>query len=476
MILKFSISVVWIILLCSFSVMATNDVSFLLKDHHSNVYMGSLDNVKKKRFLRVLTTKNSINYFIHKSEERGYEFEMVKSFVSYMNKKEGFSEKDLPIRFEMIPVRRDELIPMLEKGYGDMIAAGLTDTPSRRKTLLFSDPFRKVEEVLIVSSKIKSIKDWKGLSGHKIAVRESSSYFESLKKVNVFLKNNNIPEVDIIRVDESLETLDLIELVSLGKYTMTLADSHIAKVAVSIFDGISYIDGLNFRSNGRISWALPKKSKGMKRMIDGFLPSYKQGSFLGNITTKKYFKNIDKIKLGRNLESNKEISKHDLLIKKYADKFNFDWVLLSSQAYQESGLKQDVVNKWGAIGIFQIKQQTADEPYININNISGKKYTENNIHAGVKYMHWIKSRYFDKNVRMKEKDRIRFALAAYNAGPNRILKARGLAKKMGFDSDKWFRNVEYVLLSQGKLEPVKYVSDINKRFVAYSLLLNINKK
>jgi membrane-bound lytic murein transglycosylase MltF len=470
--LKISLSLILIALSWTVS-WADEDLTSALTDHQSNVYAGSFENVKEKRFLRVLTTKNAINYFIHKGEERGYEFEMVKAFVAYMNKQLGLTEKDLPIRFEMIPVRRNELIPLLEKGYGDMIAAGLTNTPSRRKTLLFSKPFQKVEEVLVVSSKMKPINNWKDLSGYKIAVRESSSYFDSLKKVNAFLKDQSLPPVEVVKVNENLETLDLIELVSLGKYAMTLADSHIAKTAVSIFDGISYVDGLNFRSNSHISWAVTKKSPEMKKMMDGFLPSYKQGSFLGNITTKKYFKNIKKVKLIRDKQGNGRISEYDDLINKYAGQFNLNWILLSAQAYQESGFKQDIINKWGAIGIFQVKQQTADEPYIKIHEISGSKNAENNIHAGIKYMHWIKNRYFDKNPGMKEKDRVRFALAAYNAGPARIIKARRLAKKMGLNPDKWFRNVEYALLAQRKSEPVKYVSDINKRFIAYSLLLGL---
>jgi len=61
-------------------------------------------------------------------------------------------------------------------------------------------------------------------------------------------------------------------------------------------------------------------------------------------------------------------------------------------------------------------------------------------------------------------------MAAYNAGPGRILKAIKLAKKMGKDPNRWFRNVEMALLRMGKIEPVTYVSEINKRYLSYKLL------
>jgi hypothetical protein len=41
---------------------------------------------------------------------------------------------------------------------------------------------------------------------------------------------------------------------------------------------------------------------------------------------------------------------------------------------------------------------------------------------------------------------------------------------MGLDGARWFRNVEMAMLALSKGEPVKYVSEINRRFVAYKLL------
>ena len=64
---------------------------------------------------------------------------------------------------------------------------------------------------------------------------------------------------------------------------------------------------------------------------------------------------------------------------------------------------------------------------------------QESIHAGVKYMRQLINR-FDHNLPMEE--RIRFALASYNAGYGHVLDARRLAREMGWDSNRWFGNVE----------------------------------
>jgi membrane-bound lytic murein transglycosylase MltF len=71
---------------------------------------------------------------------------------------------------------------------------------------------------------------------------------------------------------------------------------------------------------------------------------------------------------------------------------------------------------------------------------------------------------------MRERDRIRMAIAAYNAGPARVKRAIIQTKKMGLNPNKWFRNVELGMLSLKKNEPVLYLSEINKRYISYVLL------
>lgn len=93
-------------------------------------------------------------------------------------------------------------------------------------------------------------------------------------------------------------------------------------------------------------------------------------------------------------------------------------------------------------------------------------------------MHQLTKR-FDPLIPLK--DRIRFALASYNAGYGHVSDARRLAKRMGWSSNRWFGNVEKAMLLLEKptyykkarfgycrgSEPVKYISEIQSRYDAY---------
>ncbi|MED5408365.1 MAG: transglycosylase SLT domain-containing protein [Pseudomonadota bacterium] len=83
-----------------------------------------------------------------------------------------------------------------------------------------------------------------------------------------------------------------------------------------------------------------------------------------------------------------------------------------SQAYQESQLDQTARSSAGAVGIMQLLPSTAASHPINIYNI---EELENNIHAGAKYMHHLRTSYFDIAV-VPPADQINFAWVAYNAG------------------------------------------------------------
>jgi len=48
--------------------------------------------------------------------------------------------------------------------------------------------------------------------------------------------------------------------------------------------------------------------------------------------------------------------------------------------------------------------------------------------------------HFFNDPEIEEVNRYLLALAAYNAGPNRIARLRGLAPEYGLDPNRWFEN------------------------------------
>jgi membrane-bound lytic murein transglycosylase MltF len=112
----------------------------------------------------------------------------------------------------------------------------------------------------------------------------------------------------------------------------------------------------------------------------------------------------------------------------------------------------------------QIKPATAADAHVGIHDIGS---VENNVHAAVKYLAFLRDRYFS-NENILPRDRVRLSIAAYNAGPANIRRAMKKAGEMGLDPTKWFRDVELAVLRTVGQETVRYVSNINKYYVIYS--------
>ena len=158
------------------------------------------------------------------------------------------------------------------------------------------------------------------------------------------------------------------------------------------------------------------------------------------------------------------------LFEKYGDKYGFDALALAAQGYQESELNQQRKSHRGAVGIMQLLPSTAADKNVGIRDISTE---ENNIHAGAKYMAFLRDRYFSDPA-IKPDDRMAFAWAAYNAGPAKVRKMRAKAKAMGLNPNVWFGNVE---IAAGKIvgrETVRYVANIYKYYAAYKLLVELH--
>ena len=100
--------------------------------------------------------------------------------------------------------------------------------------------------------------------------------------------------------------------------------------------------------------------------------------------------------------------------------------------------------------------------------ITGIDKLENNIHAGAKYLAFLRDRYFDDPA-IEPPARLDFAWAAYNAGPARVRRLREKAAKRGLDPNKWFFNVEQLAAEEIGRETVDYVANINKYYLAYTL-------
>jgi membrane-bound lytic murein transglycosylase MltF len=433
-----------------------------LDTHLTQSYFADLDELLQRRYIRVLTAYNRTNFFLANGKLRGFEYDLLKEYQKSLNK--DISRRELQVVFEFIPVARDRLLADLIAGFGDIAAAGLTITPSRSKQVDFTKPYLTgVSEVLVMNQAIAPIEERSDLAGKELFVRASSSYYESLQDLNRKLRSRGQRPVRIVRADEDLETEDILELVHSGAIARTICDNHIAKAWRKVFPDIRIYPDVTVRQGGQIAWAIRKNSPQLNASLNRFIRTHRKGSLLGNIYFTRYYEKQTWIKNPLGTGAGKRLQSIIPLFKKFAQRYGFDWRLIAAMAYQESGFDQTKVSPRGAVGIMQIRPQTAADPKIGISDVSTSK---NNIHAAVKYLDFLRDRYFDDDA-ITPRDRVRFSLAAYNAGPVRIRRARKRAMEMQLDPNRWFRNVEMAMLKIVGQETVGYVSNINKYYVIY---------
>lgn len=428
-------------------------------------WTGDFDGMVKRRLIRALVTFSKTNYFLDGFDKRGVTYEALKEFEKYINKK--LKRKHLKIHLLAIPVARDQLIPALVEGRGDIAAAALTITPGRKGVVDFAEPmFKGVDEIVVGGAEAPKLSNLEDLSGKEIYVRRSSSYYESLSRLNESLKKRGKPQVVLKPADEYLEDEDLLEMVNAGLIPLIVVDDYLAKFWSQIFKDIILYPKIALNRGGEIAWMIRKNSPQLKEEIHGFVKTHKKGTLFGNIMFKRYFQNT---KWARNCLTDEDIKRFKTAVgffKKYSQKYGFDWLKIAALAYQESRIDQSKRSPAGAVGVMQILPDTAEGDPINISNI---EEMENNINAGVKYLRWIYENYFESE-KMDRLNKFLFTLASYNAGPARVKRLRREASKMGLDPNIWFRNVEIVAAKRIGRETVQYVSNIYKYYVAYRII------
>jgi membrane-bound lytic murein transglycosylase MltF len=329
-----------------------------------------------------------------------------------------------------------------------------------------------VNEILVTAPDIAPPASVDELSGRSVFVRKSSAYYESLTDLNARLAAAGKKPVEIVLAEENLEDEDILEMVNAGLVDATVVDSYVADFWKEIFTSIRPQPGIALRSNAQVAWGIRKSSPELKQVLDAFVEKHKIGTMTGNMLFKRYLQNTRWARGATKAEDMRRFKELTGYFQKYATRYDFDWLLLMAQGYQESQLDQKTRSPVGAIGVMQVMPATARDKNVGIPDI---QLVEPNIHAGVKYMRFLVNEYFDEPG-IDRVNRHLFAFASYNAGPNRIARLRKQAAAQGLDPNKWFNNVEVVVAEDVGRETVQYVSNIFKYYVAYKLTLDRAKQ
>ncbi|PNK59906.1 transglycosylase SLT domain-containing protein [Psychrobacter sp. FDAARGOS_221] len=119
-----------------------------------------------------------------------------------------------------------------------------------------------------------------------------------------------------------------------------------------------------------------------------------------------------------------------------AENYDHDWQLLVAMGYQESQLDANAVSPTGVRGLMMLTNNTAEAM-----GVSNRVDPYQSIGGGARYLEQLKERFSD----IPNPDRIWFALASYNMGPNAIAKIQDKLSLAGKDPNSWANVYSYML-------------------------------
>ncbi|MGB5527013.1 MAG: transporter substrate-binding domain-containing protein [Gemmatimonadota bacterium] len=429
-------------------------------------WTGDLPDMTERRVVRLLTVHEPMFFGFDGRRQSGLIAEAAVALEEFLNQR--LERNQLKVVVLVQPVTRDLLIPFLEEGRGDIAAAGLTITPERLERVDFANPTATgISEIVVTGPGTEvavpnRVEDMGSLELH---VRPSSSYWESLQVLDQDLREQNLEPLNLVAVDEVLDAEDLLEQVSVGNSPATVVDAYQAEFWSKIYPDLLLHPNLAVRTDGEIGWAIRKASPVLKEAVNDFLRQYRPGTLSGNILLNRYTQDTARVQRVRRAENANALTRLRGSFEKHAATHGLDWVLLMAQAFQESRLGADTENSHGAVGIMQIKPTSAAEA--GVDDISTD---DSNIEAGAAYLQYLIDNYFDDSD-LDPRMRQIFAIAGYNAGPTRIRNLRRKTAAAGLDPNKWFNNVEVLVAREVGRETVRYVSNIMKYYVTFTLMI-----
>ncbi|MDT8409621.1 MAG: transporter substrate-binding domain-containing protein [Wenzhouxiangellaceae bacterium] len=431
---------------------------------------GDLEAMIERRRIRALVPYSRTFYFLDaQGNQRGLSHSFMQAFEQHIN--ERLERRLLRVSVVLVPVTREQLIPWLLDGRGDLIAADLTMTAARAESVLFTEALaRDVRELLVSGPNAAPVASLEDLAGRNVLVRRESSYFDSLQKLNRQLVGNGLPVMRLEIAAGHFEVGDVLEMVSAGVADYAVADEYLAGFWSSVLPGLTVHDSIELRSDADIGFAVRPESRALKAELDRFLETHRAGTLFGNVQFQRFLEDTRWVSDPTRKEALVRFEKMADLFRRYAGRYDLDWLLLTAQGYQESRLDHSASSPAGAVGVMQLLPSTGAE--MEVGDIGE---LENNIHAAAKYVRFMIDRYYSEPA-IGAEDRILLALASYNAGPRRIRQLRDQARREGLDPNRWFDHVEVIAARRIGRETVDYVRNIFKYYVAYKLILERNRQ
>ena len=438
--------------------------------------LNRLERLIEKGVLVAVTNCGAINYNVYNAKPTGFEYELLSDFCDNYHLKLEMLVNDNP----------DSCFALLDSCKVDVVATGIGLTKEMKKRYQMTSPILSERWILVQ----RMPKGWNAMStenevenqllrspldlaGKTVAVSKGSQAVRVLGNLS-----ENIGDTVFILENDSLSSMELVQAVASGLIDYAVVEEYLAKMTSSDTRGLDM--NLAVSVEHPIGWALKggDTDSSLLLAINSWIESIEQ-RHLRRVMNK--YVNKSKTPASNSEGKKNGLSEFDKAIKKTAKKIGWDWQLLASLIYQESKFRLDLESEKGAFGLMQLMPVVMERYEVDYNSSP-----EEQIEAGGKLIkhldNCLESRVTDSTQRVK------FVLAAYNAGLGHVYDAQRLAEKYGMAPDVWDDNVDFFILNKSKAqyyndtccragylrgsETYRFVEEVIERYYHYKAIFN----
>ncbi len=215
---------------------------------------GDLGAIMARGELRILISAEEGPYLPRKGSPIDFEIEVATKFA-----------QTLGLKVKTVYVKRfEKLLPALLDGHGDLIAANLTITASRKERIDFTVPLAHVKERLVYRASDPPMDNVSQLAGRTVAVRESTSFWQSLMTLKALY-----PGFNIEALPESYSNEKIMELLVSGKIDLTIEDSNTLETYKNYRDDVRV--AFDVTQDRAVGWGVRKSNPLLLEALNRFL-------------------------------------------------------------------------------------------------------------------------------------------------------------------------------------------------------------
>ena len=300
---------------------------------------GDLDEMAKNRNIRALVILSPISFFYDQGQPRGVMYEALEEFQKFTNQKLKTGKLNIKVTF--LPMRVDQIEAALTAGVGDIIAHGIVVTPDREKRVAFSTPIQtEVTQIIVTGPNFGSASTLADLGGKEVYANPLTTYYQNLQKANETLKKDGKTPIVIKAADKNLMDDDLVQMVNAGLIPATVTTKQRAALWSQVLTHIQPHPDLVIASAGQLAWVMRKDNPQFKQLVDEFVQSHAVGTSFGSTLLRRYLQNTKWVRDSTSAEEMKKFQTNLELFQKYSGEYNFDYLMIAAQGYQESLLDQ----------------------------------------------------------------------------------------------------------------------------------------